>query len=59
MSKRIFLIVFAASLACSGLSRLSALDFSISPGGFVLIPLGDGNVNAAGRERYEIGGGGG
>jgi hypothetical protein len=59
MSKRGFLIVFIGLLVCSGRGRLCALDFSVSPGGFVLIPTGAGNVNASGRERYEVGGGGG
>jgi hypothetical protein len=41
------------------LSGLSALDFSLRPGGFVFIPAGPGNEAADGNERFAIGGGGG
>jgi hypothetical protein len=55
MSKRAFSALLLAALSCG---FIFSLDFSVSPGGFVLIPTGDGNVNANGRGRYEIGGGG-
>ncbi|MDR2785400.1 MAG: hypothetical protein LBB83_05760 [Treponema sp.] len=34
-----------------------SLDFSLRPGGFMLIPLGTGNRTEAGEERYSLGGG--
>jgi hypothetical protein len=37
---------------------LSALDFSLRPGGFVFIPAGPGNKAADGNERFDTGGGG-
>jgi hypothetical protein len=53
MYKKIVFAVFM--LAASGVSaRLSALDFSLRPGGFVFFPLGEPSVS-----RYATGGGGG
>jgi hypothetical protein len=55
LKKALFAILTA--MLCS--AAVFSLDFSINPGGFVLIPMGDGNVNAKGLERYELGGGAG
>ncbi|MDR2103986.1 MAG: hypothetical protein LBP42_07790 [Treponema sp.] len=52
--KRILLFLMLIVTAASG----SALDFSLRPRGFVLIPLGAGNQTGAGEERYSLGGGG-
>jgi hypothetical protein len=54
MSKRLvlfFLLVLTAAAAF-------ALDFSLRPRGFMLIPLGAGNRTEDGDERYSLGGGG-
>jgi hypothetical protein len=54
MSKRlalVFLLVLTAAAAFG-------LDFSLRPGGFMLIPLGAGNRSEDGEERYSLGGGG-
>ncbi|MFP3040719.1 hypothetical protein LQZ19_02745 [Treponema primitia] len=54
------LITLLAAVLSAVFCTVSAfsLDFSVKPGGFVLIPRGDGNKSANGLERYEIGGGG-
>jgi hypothetical protein len=54
MKKKVFLLTGLFVLGFS----LSALEFSLRPGGFVFIPAGPGNKAAGGNERFDIGGGG-
>ncbi|MDR1617808.1 MAG: porin family protein [Treponema sp.] len=54
MNKKLVLCFILVLAALS----LSALEFSLRPGGFVFFPAGQGNEAADGNKRFDIGGGG-